>query len=141
MNADVADRIALQDVMLRYAQGCDEKDFDLYRSCFADEVEVSGMAEETISGLDPWMAFVKQALTERFGSTQHMLGPQLATVDGDTAHCRTDVQALHELKASPGALFILWATYETEMQRREGQWKIVRHRLVTRSSRTVPPPG
>ena len=30
---NVADRIALQDVMLKYAAGVDE-DFDLYASCF-----------------------------------------------------------------------------------------------------------
>ena len=31
---NVADRIALQDVMLKYAAGVDERDFDLYASCF-----------------------------------------------------------------------------------------------------------
>ena len=78
----VADRIALQDVMLKYAAGVDNRDFDLYRSCFADDVEVLGFGDETVNGGDAWLAYVKNAL-ERFGPTQHMLGPQLATVDGD----------------------------------------------------------
>ena len=34
MSDQVADRIALQDVMLRYAAAVDERDFDLYASCF-----------------------------------------------------------------------------------------------------------
>ena len=44
---------------------------------------------------------IKGALNN-YGPTQHMLGPQLATVDGDNAHCRTDVQALHYLKQPEG---------------------------------------
>lgn len=34
----VADRIALMDVMLKYAKGVDERDMALYRSVFADDV-------------------------------------------------------------------------------------------------------
>jgi ketosteroid isomerase-like protein len=130
----VADRIALQDVMLKYAAGVDNRDFDLYRSCFADDVEVLGFGDETVNGGDAWLAYVKNAL-ERFGPTQHMLGPQLATVDGDDAHCRTDVQALHYLKGEESTTLTLWATYETDMRRIGGEWKIVRHRLVSRGTR------
>lgn len=129
-----ADRLALQDVMLRYAAGVDERDFDMYRSCFADDVEVLGFGPETVHGGDAWLEYVKNAL-ERFGPTQHMLGPQLATVDGDKAHCRTDVQALHYLKEPEGQTLTLWATYETDMERVDGQWKIKRHRLVSRGTR------
>lgn len=129
-----ADRIALQDVMLRYAAGVDERDFDMYRSCFADDVEVLGFGDETFNGVDAWVDYVKTAL-ERFGPTQHMLGPQLATVDGDTAHARTDVQALHYLKEPEGATLTLWATYESDMRRTNGAWKIYRHRLVSRGTR------
>lgn len=130
----VADRIALQDIMLKYAAGVDNRDFDLYRSCFADDVEVLGFGDETVNGGDAWLAYVKNAL-ERFGPTQHMLGPQLATVDGDDAHCRTDVQALHYLKGEESTTLTLWATYETDMRRIDGTWKIVRHRLVSRGTR------
>ena len=92
----LADRIALQDVMLKYAAGVDERDFDLYASCFMDNVEILDFGESTINGRDNWVTFVKEALNA-YGPTQHMLGPQFATVNGDDAHCRTDVQALHYL--------------------------------------------
>lgn len=130
----VADRIALMDVMCRYAKGVDERDLALYRSVFADDVEVIGFGAESIRGGDAWTAFVAAAL-EAYGATQHMLGPQLATVEGDSAHCRTDVQALHYLKARPDTTLTLWATYETDMQRINGEWKIKRHKLVSRGSR------
>ena len=33
-----SDRQSLQDVMLRYAAGVDDRNFEIYRSCFADDV-------------------------------------------------------------------------------------------------------
>jgi ketosteroid isomerase-like protein len=129
----MADRQALQDVMLRYAAGVDERDFEMYRSCFADEVEVVGFDADVIRGADAWVAFVRTAL-EQYGATQHLLGPQLATIKGDTADTRNDVQALHALKDPEGELFTLWATYNTRLQKQDGEWKIVRHELVPRAT-------
>ena len=131
--AYVADRIACQDVMLRYAKGVDERDLALYRSCFADDVEVVGFGEETINGADAWVTYVDNALA-KYGATQHMLGPQLATIEGDDADCRTDVQALHYLLDSEGSTLTLWATYNTRMRRLAGEWKIVRHELISRAT-------
>ena len=37
----VADRMACMDVMLKYAKGVDNRDLDLYRSCFADDAVVT----------------------------------------------------------------------------------------------------
>ena len=131
---NVADRIALQDVMLKYAAGVDERDFDLYASCFLENVEVVDFGEAPINGRDEWVEYVKGAL-DNYGPTQHMLGPQLATIDGDSAHCRTDVQALHYLKQPEGEILTLWATYETDMVRTDEGWKISKHRLVSRGIR------
>ena len=134
-----ADRIACQDVMLRYASGVDDRDMERYRSCFADDVEVLGFGDSTVNGGDAWTEYVINAL-KAYGPTQHMLGPQLATIDGDEAHCRTDVQALHYLIDKPDTTLTLWATYETDMRRIDGEWKIVRHRLVPRGTKVEPPP-
>jgi len=130
----VADRIALMDVMLKYTKGVDNRDLDLYRSCFADDVEVVGFGDQAYHGGDAWTDYVRDAL-KRFGPTQHMLGPQLAEVNGDTAHCRTDVQALHYMADDPKTTLTLWATYETDMKRIGGEWKIVRHELIPRGTR------
>ena len=130
----VADRIELMDVMLKYAKGVDERDMTLYRSVFADDVEVLGFGPDVYHGADAWAAYVETALAQ-FGPTQHMLGPQLATVNGDTAQCRTDVQALHYLKDKPDTTLTLWATYVTDMKRINGAWKITRHELVSRGTR------
>ena len=49
----VADRIALMDVMLKYAKGVDERDMALYRSVFADDVEIVGFGREEIYAARP----------------------------------------------------------------------------------------
>jgi ketosteroid isomerase-like protein len=135
----LADRIALTDVMARYAAGVDDRDLVLYRACFADDVEVLGFGDSDFHGADAWTAYVAQAL-ERYAATQHMLGPVLAVIDGDTAHCRTDVQALHYLKDRPGTTLTLWATYVTDLRRIDGAWKIRRHRLLPRGTRVQSDP-
>lgn len=131
---ELADRQACQDVMLNYAAGVDERDFERYRRCFADDVEILDFGPEPIHGAEAWVAFVREAL-KAYGPTQHMLGPQYAEIDGDLARTRSDVQALHYMADAPQRTLTLWATYETELRRIDGAWRISRHRLVPRGTR------
>jgi ketosteroid isomerase-like protein len=128
------DRILVQDVLLNYAAAVDERDIERYRACFTGDVEVVGFGTRTYRGRDAWVDYVWSAL-EKYSATQHMLGPQLATIDGDTAHARTDVQALHFL-ADDESRFTLWATYKTTLQRSGDDWLISRHELVVRGTST-----
>jgi ketosteroid isomerase-like protein len=135
--SDTDDRRQVQDVMLAYAAAVDDRDMARYRACFADDVEIVGFGEETITGADNWTASVESQL-EAFSATQHLMGPQLATVSGDTASARTDVQALHVIKDGDGAMFTLWATYLTNFVRTGEGWKIARHELVVRGTQQSP---
>ena len=130
----IEDRLAIQDVMMNYAAGVDDRDMAQYRRCFADDVEIVGFGADAVVGADRWVAEVVEKLAA-FGQTQHMLGPQLVEVDGDGASVRTDVQALHYLIDDPESTFILWATYLTNMRREDAVWKIARHELVRRGTR------
>ncbi len=133
----IADRLALQDVMLNYAAAVDERDLERYKACFSEDVEIVGFGEQPINGRETWTQHVWTEL-EKYTSTQHLLGPQFAEVHGDSADTRSDVQALHlmEDSASDGGMarFILWATYNTRMSRIDGAWKIQRHELVVRGT-------
>lgn len=131
--SDTDDRRQLQDLMLTYAAAVDDRDMSRYRACFADDVEIVGFGESTITGADTWVTSVESQL-EAFSATQHLMSPQLAIVSGDTASARTDVQALHVLKDSANALFTLWATYLTNFVRTSDGWKITRHELEIRGS-------
>ena len=127
------DRIEIQDVMLRYAAGADERNLELYRSCFADDCEIVGFGKETVHGADNWVAYVTGAL-ERYRVTQHQMGPVYAEIDGDVAEARTDVQALHCPQDEAAEDFVLYATYKTRMRRTDDGWKIQRHQLVPRAT-------
>jgi 3-phenylpropionate/cinnamic acid dioxygenase small subunit len=127
------DRIAIQDVMLNYAAGVDDRNREQYANCFDENVEVVGFGDEAILGRTAWVDYVFEAL-EKYSASQHMLGPPLASPDGSRARVRTDVQALHYFANGEHQRFILWATYLSDMERRDDGWRIVRHELVTRGS-------
>jgi ketosteroid isomerase-like protein len=131
--SEADDRRQLQDVMLSYAAAVDDRDMARYRACFVEEAEIVGFGEETVTGADAWTTSVEIQL-DAFSSTQHLMSPQLASITGDTASARTDVQALHVLKDSNGAMFTLWATYLTDFVRKDDGWKISRHELVIRGT-------
>ena len=130
---ELQDRQDLQDLMVRYAMGIDERDYDSYRACFASDVEFTDFTSEPIVGIEPWVEYV-QGVLDPYRATQHMLGPQWAVVDGDRAHARTDLQTQHWRKDPDGACLTLWGTYQTDAVRIDGEWKIQRHRLVTRAT-------
>ena len=131
--SETDDRRQLQDVMLSYAAAVDDRDMARYRACFAEDAEIVGFGDETVTGADAWTTSVEIQL-DAFSSTQHLMSPQLASITGDTASARTDVQALHVLKDGNGAMFTLWATYLTDFVRNDDGWKISRHELVIRGT-------
>ena len=131
------DRQCIQDLMLSYAAAVDDNDMAAYRDCFDDNVEIVGFGESVIHGADQWVASVSSQL-DAFTATQHLLSPPLATVAGDRASARTDVQALHFLKPPAGRTFTLWATYLTDFIQTQDTWKIARHELVVRGTHQHP---
>ena len=130
---NISDRIALQDVMLHYAAAVDERDLERYRACFSNDVEVVGFGTQTYRGKDEWVNYVWGAL-KKYRTTQHMLGPMFADIEGNEAHTRSDVQAFHVL-AEDDSRFTLWATYKSTMRRIDNRWMISRHELVVCDTR------
>ena len=134
METKLADRMQIQDILTRYAAGVDDRNFEMYRNCFAKDAEIVGFGGGSIIGADIWTEEVKSKL-EAFDATQHLLGPQLVNIEDDNAFTRTDVQALHYLIDKPGETLTLWAVYLTNYRRIDGEWKITRHELVRRGTR------
>ncbi len=129
------DRFAAQHVIIRYAACIDDRDFERYRECFTTDVELHGFGTEVIRGVDAWIDFVHKALSN-FAATQHMLGPPLVEMSGGSAEMRTDLQAQHFLSEPKGRIFTLWGTYRTSLVRIDREWRIKRHELLTRATRS-----
>ncbi len=131
----LVDRLAAQDVIVRYARCIDEGDFDSYRGCFSSEAEMHGFSPEVIRGADAWIAFVQETLSP-FAATQHLLGPPVVALRGDEADLRADLQAQHFYREPRGRIFTVWGTYRCGLMREGGVWRIHRHRLEVKSTRT-----
>jgi len=129
------DRFAIQDVLTRYAAAVDDRDLKMYQECFSKDAEILGFGSDSVVGADAWTEEVKNKLAA-FEATQHLLGPQIIDIQGDTAFTRTDVQAIHYLKDRPSETLTLWAVYLTNYRRIKSEWKIIRHELVRRGLRT-----
>jgi hypothetical protein len=132
------DRFSAQDVIIQYAACIDDRDFEKYRECFASDVELHGFGADVIRGVDVWIDFVHKALAN-FSATQHMLGPPQLELNGASAEMRTDLQAQHFLHEPKGRIFTLWGTYRSSLVRSDGLWKMKRHELVTRATRSSDP--
>ena len=138
---ELKDKLKIIGVMTKYAAGIDTLNFDLYSSCFADKVELHGFGGNNddgsvriIKGIDAWVSYVKEAIS-KYSATQHLLGNPLIEISGKLAKVRTDVQARHYLKEPEGAMFCLWAVYESDMVKELRKWKIIKHKLIAVSSK------
>ena len=126
--SELEDRLAVGDIIIRYADSIDQCDYDRYCTCFTDDVVVSGFTPEVITGLSAYRPWVTAA-RNRYGRTQHLIGNIQVTVNGDTAQLRSYVQATHELPDDPEHLIVLWAAYNDTLVRTAGGWKISHHEL------------
>ncbi len=133
---ELADRLAVQDVMIRYATSCDRRDMEEYGACFTEDALITGFGAADINGRQAWVDYVAKALT-RFTATQHLLGNQRVWLNGDSAKLQTSVQATHFLADRPGAAFTLYATYYDDLVKRDGVWAITNHRLEPVSTQLV----
>jgi ketosteroid isomerase-like protein len=124
----IADRLAIQDVMTRYATGVDTRDEELFAGCFTADVVVSGFGREPFEGLEAWIGFFRRAL-DRFTVTQHMISNHAVEVEGDRAKMRTYVQATHLMTAAPGTMMTIWGVYHSELVRDGDTWRISLHHV------------
>ncbi len=127
---DLIDRAHISDTVLRYATGIDRRDWPLYRSIFADAVEVDfetwSHEPARIWTAEAWVASVRATLAP-FDATSHMLTNHVITLDGDEATLTAHMVALHYFD---GETQELGGFYTHRLRREATGWKICRCRLV-----------
>ena len=122
-------RMEISRTLYGYAQGVDRRDWESFRGCFCQEVEIdlssySGNPPVTMA-LDDWVEVVRTGLSG-FDATQHISANHLIEVNQDKAHATSDVQASHILD---GERAVLAGWYDTQLKHEEGQWRISRSQL------------
>lgn len=123
------DRAEISEVQIRYATGTDSHDWDLFRSCFTDEVEVdfsAGFGQPAARvPADVWVAGTAPRM-ESFTATQHMITNQVITFDDDDhATGVAYVRASHHLPNSTGdSDSIVHGYYTNRFERTPQGWRM-----------------
>jgi len=124
---DLVDQVAIKEVLLRYAQGVDRRDFDMVASCFVDGAVVHGsLGDATI---EEYCRILEVELA-RYRRTMHFVGNQYLEVRGDSAALETCAVAFHfvELEPSPTDL-VVGVRYRDELVRAGSSWRVAERRV------------
>ncbi len=133
--AQIADRLAIMDVLHQHCRGLDRGDATLLQSCYWSDAEV-----DYGSYRGPATAFadlVVQALASSYQLTRHCIGNTLVQRDGDTARCESYVDAAH-LSLDGSAEMRFAGRYLDLLQRRDGEWRMLHRQVVVDWCHTAP---
>lgn len=119
----------IQEVLVRYATGIDRRDWDLFRTCFTDDVVAAYDGVGEWHGVDEITAYMS-AVHADLGHTLHRLSNMAVTVEGDTATARTYVDAV--IMAADGASGVNpVGFYDDELVRSSDGWRIRRRTFTS----------
>ena len=131
----VADHIAIQRLMYRYASCADRKDYAGFAQVFcADAVfDFSGRLVTSLAAIQDMM----HAL-EKYSATLHQVSNTLYEVEGDIATGETYCLASHLFKDEGDRLKIdMGIIYEDRLRRCVGDWRIERRKFRLLWSQTT----
>ena len=127
--AEVADRLAITDVLTKHSRGVDRADGDLLKTAYWPDAEVAygrfnGAAHEFCENLP--------SSIKRYAATQHRVTNISVDFNGDDAVVESYVTAYHYFAAddAPHTEMTYLGRYVDHMQRRGGVWKIKFRRVV-----------
>jgi len=127
----VADELAIQRVLARYAHGVDRGDLALVASCYhPDAVEDRGPRYRgDLPGFLEWLGAARAELE----SCWHLMGLPLIALEGDAATVETHCLAVHRQRETPGGAVVertIPLRYRDRFERRDGDWRIARRVAV-----------
>lgn len=120
-------RAEIADVMNLFATSMDRRNWDLYGTIFADEVEIdfpTWNLQQTKMSASDWVTHVR-ARVSGFDTTYHMLSNHTVTLSAGAATSIMYVQALHYFAAGELQDMQTFGGYYTSELRHDGEsWKI-----------------
>ena len=122
----LADRMAITDLMARYADRIDANDPEGSSACFAEggvgiywgEYQGRAAIAERLRGI-----------LRQFTATSHHLSNVLIELDGDRATGQSYVYAFHRF-AADGRFMHVWGRWVDELVRVDGDWYFARREVV-----------
>jgi uncharacterized protein (TIGR02246 family) len=121
--AELDDREAIRELLSRYAQALDLRDFDSLAACFAPDAKATYSGVQLAPGVESVVAHLKQII--RIPATTHLIGNVLIDLYGDTA--TVDSQAVVHLVLDRGPeakVRVRGLQYHDRVVRQNGAWVI-----------------
>lgn len=122
----VHDRMAIVDVVCKFAVCIDRRRWADFATCFDDEVELNTIrtGRWVSAERDALMAVMQRAF-ETYTATQHISANHQVTIDGDTAVVWSTLNATHYLQGeADGEFHQQVGYYEYHLVRRGPAWRI-----------------
>ncbi len=129
----VADKLAVQEITVRYAEGADQRRWNLWEEIFTDPIELflSPRSQETRKIRRARWIELEKEVVESYAATQHALSNFLIEIDGDRAVCQVYVQARHFVKDTDS--HDGFGFYTFHMIRAAGGWKINKYGITLKA--------
>jgi len=131
---ELADRLAIRDLLATYALAVDRKDLARVAGCFTPDCAYEGrLGRGTIAQA---LAALGDAFA-RYARTMHLMGTHEAALDGDAARAETLCIAYHVLP--DGRHLTTGVRYADDLVRTPAGWRIRRRVVRTDWTRTDAP--
>ncbi len=128
--AEVADRLAIFDVLAQHSRGVDRADEAILKSAYWPDAEV---AYGGFNGLAHTFCEFLPTGIRNYARTHHAISNINIDIEGDDARVETYVTANHYRAGVDGAAdteMCFYGRYLDRMQRRGQMWKILHRRVV-----------
>ena len=117
----LTDRMAIGDLLTRYATAVDRRNWDLYRTVFTTDAEIDYTSAGGIAGtVDEVVAFLDEVLSG-FEMTQHLVANLEVEVDGDTA--RVTAMFNNSMRLPGGDTWFTGGWYHHDLVRTADGWR------------------
>ena len=134
--AQVADRLAIYDVLVAHCRGVDRADTEILRGCYWPDAEV---AYGVFNGSAQRFCEILPKAISVYARTQHCIGNVAIQLDGEIAHVESYVSAYHYAESTEGDRdVIFFARYLDRMAKRSNRWKLSHRQVVIDWYRNVP---
>jgi hypothetical protein len=124
---EMSDRLELQDLLIRYSEAIDRREFDELDALFVPDAYIDYRDTGGIDGRYPqikeWLA---ETLPTYFERNAHMLGLPAIKLAGDTATARTFCFNPMVLKGDKPKVMQVGVWYDDEFVRTAAGWRISR---------------
>jgi len=125
----------IAEVLVRYTAGIDRRDWDLFRTCFTEDVHADYGDIGVWDGVEAITQFMVVSHAE-MGHTLHRLSNIAVAVDGEVAQARSYVDAVLMAPDGQSGLNAI-GFYDDELVRTTDGWRIARRRFTIVHFRTL----